>query len=117
MAARASHERGVGAGPVSRRQGGIALSILLQPRASDSRIVGVVATADGARRLKARVTAAPSEGEANRALIRLIAKTLGVAPSRVTVEQGVSDRRKLVAVAGDPAALEDKLRPWIEGRG
>lgn len=113
MAARAAHERGVGAGPLSRRQGGIALSILLQPRAADSRIVGVEAAADGARRLKARVTAPPSEGEANRALIRLLAKTLGVAPSRITIEQGAGDRRKLVAVAGDPAALEDKLRPWL----
>ncbi|MGD9539279.1 MAG: DUF167 domain-containing protein [Alphaproteobacteria bacterium] len=113
MAAQAGRERGVGAGPLSRRPGGIALSVLLQPRASDSRIVGVEAAADGARRLKARVTAAPSEGEANRALIKLIAKTLGVAPSRVTIEQGAGDRRKLVVVEGDPATLEEKLRPWL----
>jgi len=113
MAAQAARERAGGNGPVSRRPGGIALSVLLQPRAADSRLVGVEAAADGARRLKARVTAPPSEGEANRALIRLIAKTLGVAPSRVTIEQGTSGRRKRVAVAGDPAALEDKLRPWL----
>ena len=112
MAAQAARDRSVG-GPLSRRQGGIALSIHLQPRASDSRIVGVEASADGAWRLKARVTAAATEGEANRALIRLLAKTLGVAPSRVSIEQGAADRRKLVAVEGDPDALEDKLRRWL----
>ncbi len=103
-------------GPLSRRAEGVALAILLQPRASDSRLVGVDAAADGSRRLKARVTAAPSEGEANRALIKLIAKTLGVAPSRVTIERGETDRRKLLAIHGDPNALEEKLRPWLEGR-
>ena len=114
--AKRTGRRDEAASPLSRRAGGIALAILLQPRASDSRLVGVEATADGSRRLKARVTAAPTEGEANRALVKLIAKTLAVAPSRVTIERGETDRRKLIAVEGDPDRLEQKLRPWLEGR-
>ncbi len=112
MAAQVVRDRSV----LGRRRDGIALSILLQPRASDSRIVGVEESADGVRRLKARVNAPPVEGEANRALIKLIAKTLGVAPSRVTIEKGETDRRKLVAVEGDPDVLEEKLRPWLGQR-
>ncbi len=103
-------------GPLSRRSEGIALAVLLQPRAADSRLVSVETAADGTCRLRARVTAAPSEGEANRALVKLIAKTLGVGASRVTIERGQTDRRKLVAIEGDPDALEDKLKPWLEGR-
>ena len=103
-------------GPLSRRADGIALAIHLQPRASDSRLVGIETAADGGRRLKVRVTAPPTEGEANRALVKLIAKALAVAPSRVTIERGETDRRKLIAIEGDPDALEQKLRPWLEER-
>ena len=44
--------------------------------------------ADGRAVLKARVRAAPSEGEANDALIRLIAKALGVPPRDVDAGRG-----------------------------
>lgn len=115
-AARSAGQRSGVVGPLSRRAGGIALAVLLQPRAADSRLVGVEVLADGSRRMKARVTAAPTEGEANRALVKLIAKTLDVAPSRVTIERGETNRRKLVAIEGDPDALELKLRPWLKGR-
>ena len=40
--------------------------------------------------LKARVRAAPSEGEANAALMRLLAKSLGVAPREVTLVAGAT---------------------------
>lgn len=106
----------VNAGPISPRAGGIALAVLLQPRASDSRIVGLERAADETCRLKVRVTAPPSEGEANKALIRLLAKTLGVAPSRIGIAQGAADRRKLLHIEGEPALLEEKLRPWLKGR-
>ncbi|MSO75093.1 MAG: DUF167 domain-containing protein [Alphaproteobacteria bacterium] len=104
------------AGPLSRRDSGIVLAILLQPHASDSRLVGVEVAADGTRRLKARVTAAPTDGQANRALVKLIAKVLDIAPSRVTIERGETDRRKLIAIEGDSDALVQKLNPWLEGR-
>jgi len=55
--------------------------------------------------LKARVRAAPSEGEANAALCRLLAKALGVPPSRVDVVGGATSRVKRVKVTGDPRAL------------
>ncbi len=48
--------------------------------------------------LRARVSAAPVDGKANKALCRLIAKRLGIAPSRVTVLHGKKSREKLVRV-------------------
>lgn len=47
-------------------------------------------------RLRARVTAAPEEGKANRAVIALLADTLGVAKSRLTLLRGATARDKLI---------------------
>lgn len=57
---------------------------------------------DGHMRLKVSVTAAPEKGKANKAVIRLIAKTLGVAPGTVEVVQGETARLKTLQIAGDP---------------
>lgn len=60
--------------------------------------------------LQAKVTAAPVDGEANKALCRLIAKRVGVAPSRVSVMRGEKSRSKVVRVEGlDSIALQRAL--------
>jgi uncharacterized protein len=60
--------------------------------------------------LQARVSAPPVDGKANRALCRLIAKRVGVAPSRVSVIRGQRAREKLVRVEGvDEATLVSRL--------
>ena len=61
--------------------------------------------ADGRSVLKARVRAAPSEGEANDALCRLIAKAMGVPPRDVALAAGATARVKRLAIAGDPPTL------------
>lgn len=50
--------------------------------------------------LQAKVTAPPVGGKANKALCKLIAKRLGVAPSRVSVVHGEKSRDKVVRVEG-----------------
>ncbi len=71
------------------------LSVRAQPRASRSELAG---EHDGA--LKVRLAAPPVEGEANRELVRFLAKLLGVARSRVTVVAGETGRSKVVEVEG-----------------
>ena len=62
--------------------------------------------------LLVRVSAPALEGRANRALCRLLAKRLGVAPSRVVIERGQHSRMKLVRVDGvDQPTLDAALRP------
>ncbi len=79
--------------------------VRLRARADRDELVGM---RDGV--LQARVTAPPVEGKANRALCRLIAKRLAVAPSRVSIVRGEKSRDKLVRVEGvDPGALEIAL--------
>ena len=50
--------------------------------------------------LQAKVTAPPVDGRANKALCKLIAKRVGVAPSRVSVVRGEKSREKVVRVEG-----------------
>ena len=73
--------------------------VRLQPRAARDAIAGERAGA-----LVVRVTAPPVEGRANDALRRLLAKSAGVAPSRVTIVRGASARDKVVRVEGVSAA-------------
>ncbi|MFD1787646.1 DUF167 domain-containing protein [Sphingomonas floccifaciens] len=58
---------------------------------------------DGA--LAARVTAPPVDGEANAAVIALVAKAFGVPKRDVRIVGGEASREKRLAIAGDPAAL------------
>jgi uncharacterized protein YggU (UPF0235/DUF167 family) len=51
-------------------------------------------------RLRVRLTAPPAEGAANDALIKLLARALGVPRSRVKVARGAASRNKLVEVLG-----------------
>jgi uncharacterized protein len=79
--------------------------VRLRPRAHGDELIGM---RDGV--LQARVTAPPVDGKANRSLCRLIAKRLGVAPSKVSVVRGERSRDKLVQVEGvDAEALHEAL--------
>jgi hypothetical protein len=55
--------------------------------------------------LKVRVRAAPVEGEANDALLRLIAKTGDVPLRSVAIAAGATSRVKRVTIAGDAARI------------
>ncbi len=84
---------------------GVVVDVRLTPRGGRDAIDGTERRADGRMVLKVRVRAAPSEGAANTALCRLIAKALGVASSQVKLLGGATSRVKRVGVIGDPAAL------------
>jgi uncharacterized protein len=85
--------------------GAIMLDVLVQPRASRARLGPLH---DG--RLKVSVTAPPVDGEANAAVIELIASSLGVPRGAVEVIAGTSSRRKTVRIAtADPSAVRGVL--------
>jgi uncharacterized protein (TIGR00251 family) len=95
--------------PWAAAPGGIALSVRLTPKGGRDAIDGIEILADGRSVLKARVRAAPTEGEANDALVRLIAKTLGVPPRDVTLAAGATSRVKRLTVTGDGPTLVVRL--------
>jgi uncharacterized protein (TIGR00251 family) len=88
---------------------GVVIVVRLTPRGGRDRIDGVDRLADGSSVLKVRVRAAPSEGEANAALVRLLAKALGVPPRDVGVAAGAAARIKRVRIRGPGAALAGTL--------
>jgi uncharacterized protein YggU (UPF0235/DUF167 family) len=102
--------------PWSAAAGGIAVVVRLTPRGGKDAIDGVTTLADGSVVLKARVRAAPSEGEANEALCRLLAKSLGIPPRDVTLAAGATARIKRLAIAGDAAALSAALEKIAKSR-
>jgi len=85
--------------------GGVMLSVRLTPKGGRDAIDGVEQLADGRAVLKARVRAAPSEGQANDALVRLIAKAVGVPPRDVALTAGATARIKRLTISGDPPTL------------
>lgn len=88
---------------------GIVLTVRLTPKGGRDAIEGIDQMADGRSVVKARVRAAASEGEANAALVSLIARTLAVPPSRVTLIAGAAARIKRLNVMGDTGAIAAAL--------
>ena len=88
------------------------LPIRLTPGAAADHIDGWGEDADGRPVLKVRVRARPVEGEANAALLKLLAKSLGVPKSAVALERGGQSRTKVVSVAG---VADDALRDRLTG--
>jgi len=95
--------------PWSAAQGGIALTVRLTPKGGRDSIDGVEQLADGRSVLKVRVRAAPTEGEANDALCRLLAKALGVPPRDVALAAGATSRIKRLTISGDGPTLIARL--------
>lgn len=92
--------------PIREDAAGITFEVLVSPRASRDKVGPVVGD-----RLKVAVTAPPVEGEANAAVVAVLAKALGVPRGQVAILHGDGSRRKTVRVAGARrAALEALLR-------
>jgi uncharacterized protein len=85
--------------------GGLTLTVRLTPKGGRDAIDGIEQLSDGRSVLKARVRAAPTEGEANDALCRLIAKMLRIPPRDVAVSAGATSRIKRLAISGDGPRL------------
>lgn len=92
---------------------GLRLAVRLTPRGGRDALDGVEPLSDGREVLKVRVRAAPTEGEANAALVALLARLFGVPRSRVALVAGASARLKTVAVTGDSEALRARLQDLL----
>ena len=88
------------ANPWSLTPDGAVVAVRLTPKGGRDAVDGVEVLADGRAVLTVRVRAAPADGEANDALIRLIAKAVGVPPRDVTLIAGASARLKRLGISG-----------------
>ena len=74
---------------------GTCVAIAVQPGAKVSALAGTHGD-----RLKVKVAAPPVDGEANAALVKIIAQVLGLPTRHVTIKEGTASRRKVVEVEG-----------------
>jgi len=74
------------------------IAVRVTPRSAKPGIGGWRAGADGREELEIRVAEAPADGSANAAVIKLLAKALGVSRSEVTILSGHTSRHKRVEV-------------------
>jgi uncharacterized protein (TIGR00251 family) len=87
----------------------VRIRVRLTPKSSRDCIGGVETLADGSMVLSVRVRAVPENGQANEALEALLAKTAGVARTRVSVVSGATSRIKTVEIEGEPSAIVARL--------
>jgi len=91
----------------------VLVEVRLTPRGGRDAIEGIERRDNGQAVVKARVRAAPSNGEANAALCRLIANAAGVAVRDVTIAAGAKSRVKRVRIEGRTAAIIAALRALL----
>jgi uncharacterized protein len=70
------------------------IAVHVIPKSSSNAILGLVKDAAGKEWLKVRLTAAPEDGKANRALLRLLAKEWKCPPSSLEIVKGETSRHK-----------------------
>jgi len=87
----------------------IRLAIRVTPRASNDELCGW-----RGQQLAVKVTAAPVKGAANKAVIKLLAKTLGLRAADISIISGQSSRDKTLAIVGcSRQELLQKLRELV----
>ena len=95
--------------PWSQSEDGLQIAVRLTPKGGRDAVDGIGPGPDGPV-LKVRVRAAPSDGAANAALIKMLAKVLDVPKSAVRLVRGAKSRTKSLAVSGRPGALCERLQ-------
>jgi uncharacterized protein (TIGR00251 family) len=88
------------------------VGVRVTPRSSRDGVEG----ADEAGEVRVRVTAPPADGAANKAVLRLVAKTLRLPRGAVTLVSGASSRHKRLRVEGVDAALLRARWPGVRAK-
>ncbi|HAJ76530.1 MAG TPA: YggU family protein [Gammaproteobacteria bacterium] len=80
------------------------LDCRVQPKSNESSIAGVIGD-----NLKIRLTAAPSDGKANKQLIRFLSKQFQVKQSAITIVSGHTSRLKRLCI-DHPNSIPESLK-------
>jgi len=100
--------------PWSETNDSLLLTVRLTPKGGRDQIDGIITDTDGRPAIKARVSAAPVDGAANAALIKLLAKELHTPKSTIRLESGETARIKRLSVRGDAATLSSSLQKILK---
>lgn len=81
--------------PIRKVPEGVELTVWVQPGAQRTGIVGHHGDA-----VKIRVAAQAKEGLANKALVELLAESLGISKTQIQIVRGEKSRKKTVLIRG-----------------
>ncbi len=93
---------------------GLIVAIRLTPKGGRDRLDEIIET-DTGNYIKARVSAPPVDGAANKALIKLLSKIFGVPKSKIRFISGETSRIKRISIEGDPTQLTETLLRIVSG--
>jgi len=85
------------------------VAIRVSPRSARPGIGGWREGADGREELEVKVAEAPADGAANEAVVRLLAKALGISRSELTIISGATSRHKRIAIPFDLTEARRRL--------
>lgn len=83
------------AGAIASHPSGSALTLTVVPRSSRNRLERL-----DQGQLRARITAAPTDGAANAALLKFLAREFGLPRSRLSILSGETSRTKRILIEG-----------------
>jgi uncharacterized protein (TIGR00251 family) len=92
--------------------GGVRLVLQITPNAKKTEVVGVLDDA-----LKLKLQAQPIEGKANEALVKYLAKTLGVPRSAVAITHGKTGKKKLIEIVSATLTPDDVEKRLLAMQG
>lgn len=91
---------------------GIAVRVRVSPGSHRDQIDGLVAGSGGRIHLKVAVRAAADRGQANTAVVALLAREWKFPKSHLTIVAGSAHRNKVIGIAGESGAVADGLASW-----
>lgn len=96
---------------IKKCKSGVQFSAYILPRSSQNKISGLRGNA-----LKIKLTAPPVDGEANKALLKFLARALKTPPGNISIVNGAAGRNKSISIEGfDEEKLMAKLKPFFDG--
>lgn len=85
------------------------LAVKVTPKSGKDQVVGIVET-DGLREVHLRVTAPPEGGKANKSVIKLLSKELGVPKTDIQVKRGDTSHHKMLELDCEQSLVD----AWVE---
>jgi uncharacterized protein (TIGR00251 family) len=85
------------------------IAVHVTPRSARPGIGVWRAGSDGREELEVRVAEAPADGAANEAVVKLLAKALGISRSELSIISGAASRHKRIAIPFDLAEARGRL--------
>lgn len=73
----------------------IRITVHVQPNANQNKVTGF---RDGV--LQVRIAAPPIKGKANQELVKFLSSLLGISKSNLSIEGGITGRKKIIAITG-----------------